>query len=119
MKGIAVNFDKCTGCATCELICSLHHYGVNNPKKSCIRVIRLPEHGQCFPIIAGPVIEKECKTKCPIIFGGKEYEQCLFCRASCPSRPLFREPGTGDPITCDLCTRCVTFCPTGALTLTK
>jgi benzoyl-CoA reductase subunit BamC len=119
MKKIAVDFDKCTGCGTCELICSLHHYGVNNPKKSRIRVVRVPERGQVFPIIAGPVVEKECKTKCPIIIKGEEYDQCLFCRASCPSRPLFHEPDTGNAITCDLCTKCITFCPTEALTLVE
>jgi benzoyl-CoA reductase subunit BamC len=117
MKKILINIDKCTGCGTCELICSLHHHGEINPKKSRVRVIRDTDKGQFFPILAGPSTDKECKTKMPVVVGGEEYDECVLCRASCPSRQLFRDPDTGEPLTCDLCTKCVTFCNSGALSL--
>ena len=46
---------------------------------------------------------------------GKEYDECGFCRAACPSRDLFKEPDTGLPLKCDMCEGeekplCVTWC---------
>jgi benzoyl-CoA reductase subunit BamC len=114
MKKILVDFNKCTGCRSCELICSLHHYKVINPKKSRIRVIRDFEKGHFYPLIAGPVADAECKTKSSFLVGGEEYDQCLLCRAICPSRPFFKDPDTGEQLTCDLCTMCVKFCNHGA-----
>jgi benzoyl-CoA reductase subunit BamC len=37
------------------------------------------------------------------IIDGKEYEECDFCRASCPSRNLFKEPDSGLSLKCDMC----------------
>ncbi len=34
---------------------------------------------------------------------GKEYDECGFCRASCPSRDAFKEPDSGLPLKCDMC----------------
>jgi benzoyl-CoA reductase subunit BamC len=37
------------------------------------------------------------------VIEGKEYDECSFCRASCPSRALFKEPDSGLPLKCDMC----------------
>lgn len=37
------------------------------------------------------------------IIDGKEYEECTFCRAACPSRDFFKEPDSGLPLKCDMC----------------
>ena len=37
------------------------------------------------------------------IIDGKEYDECGFCRAACPSRDLFKEPDSGLPLKCDMC----------------
>ncbi len=52
---------------------------------------------------------------------GKEYDECGFCRASCPSRDLFKEPDSGLPLKCDMCEgedepMCVKWCLVDALT---
>ena len=55
---------------------------------------------------------------------GKEYSECDFCRASCPSRDFFKEPDSGLPIKCDMCEDnepgekplCVQWCLNNALT---
>jgi benzoyl-CoA reductase subunit BamC len=55
---------------------------------------------------------------------GKEYDECDFCRASCPSRTLFKEPDSGLPLKCDMCEddpelkepMCVQWCLNDALT---
>jgi benzoyl-CoA reductase subunit BamC len=54
----------------------------------------------------------------------KEYDECAFCRASCPSRDLFKEPDSGLPLKCDMCESdpplekpmCVQWCIAEALT---
>jgi benzoyl-CoA reductase subunit BamC len=37
------------------------------------------------------------------VIDGKEYDECSFCRASCPSRDFFKEPDSGLPLRCDMC----------------
>ena len=37
------------------------------------------------------------------VIDGKEYDECGFCRASCPSRDFFKEPDSGLPLKCDMC----------------
>jgi len=121
MKKIKVDFSKCTGCHTCEVACSLQHIeNTINPKRSRIRVL---EVGDFFlPLIAGPYTEAECTAKGIVLIGDQEYDQCLFCRASCPVRPIFKEPDVDIPLKCDFCgeppdPQCVKWCSTDALTL--
>jgi len=55
---------------------------------------------------------------------GKEYDECDFCRASCPSRDNFKEPDSKLPLKCDMCEDdppqeeplCVKWCLADALT---
>lgn len=35
---VSVILERCVGCAICELLCSLKHEGVFNPRKSRIRL---------------------------------------------------------------------------------
>jgi len=37
------------------------------------------------------------------VIDGKEYSECDFCRASCPSRDVFKEPDSSLPLKCDMC----------------
>jgi len=122
MKEMQINHDLCTGCCTCEVVCSLKHYGVINPRKARIKILRDPLRGHFYPLIAGPYTDAACSYKTPIIIQGKAYDKCSLCRASCPERPFFKEPGTGIPLKCDMCgdppdPTCVKFCESGALTL--
>ena len=65
----------------------------------------------------------ECTGRDRYIIDGKEYEECAFCRASCPSRDVFKEPDSGLPLKCDMCGEppqpeplCVKWCMSDALT---
>jgi len=121
MERIKIDYGKCTGCRHCEVACSLHHYENEiNPQKSRIRVFI--EGERFYPVIAGPFAEAECTSKNNVIIDGQEYDECTLCRASCPSRPWFREPETGIALKCDFCgdppdPACVKWCEGGALTL--
>jgi len=128
VKTINIDADKCNGCRACEVICSAFHampkYSSNNPARSRVRVVRDPLRDIYVPLYAGEYTESECIGRDKYIIDGKEYDECGFCRASCPSRDLFREPDSGLPLKCDLCDGedeplCVKWCLVGALSVTE
>ena len=55
------------------------------------------------PVYAGEYAKAECMGRDKYVIDGKEYDECSFCRASCPSRDLFKEPDSGLPLKCDMC----------------
>jgi len=128
IKTIKIDADKCNGCRACEVICSAFHsspkYSGNNPGRSRIRVIRYPLRDIYVPVLAGEYTSAECPGRDRYVIDGKEYEECAFCRASCPSRDIFKEPDSGLPLKCDMCESdppleepvCVQWCIADALT---
>ena len=127
VKTIRINVDKCNGCRACEVICSAFHaapkYSSNNPARSRIRVIRDPVADIYVPVYAGEYSVAECAGRDKYTIDGKEYDECAFCRASCPSRDVFKEPDSGLPLKCDMCESdptqekplCVQWCLNDAL----
>lgn len=128
VKTIRIDVNKCNGCRACEIICSAFHatpkYSSNNPARSRIRVIRDPLADIFVPVYAGEYTAAECTGRDKYVIDGKEYEECAFCRASCPSRDVFKEPDSGLPLKCDMCESdptlkeplCVQWCLAKALT---
>lgn len=125
MKRLRIEHIKCTGCRDCETACSIKHYENEvNPKKSRIRVWLNEEDQKFHPVISGPTASAECTSKYDLIIEGTEYDECILCRAACPSRPWFIEPDTGIALKCDFCgdppdPNCVAACQSGALTLVE
>jgi benzoyl-CoA reductase subunit BamC len=126
VKTIKIDVDKCNGCRACEVICSAFHaspkYSSNNPARSRIRIIREPLRDIYVPVYAGEYTMAECAGRDKYTIDGKEYDECSFCRASCPSREEFKEPDSGLPLKCDMCEGedeplCVKWCLVDALTL--
>jgi benzoyl-CoA reductase subunit BamC len=124
IKTIKVDLDKCNGCRACEVICSAFHaepkYSSNNPARSRIRMIREPIRDIYVPVYAGEYAPAECMGRDNYVIDGKEYGECSFCRASCPSRDAFKEPDSGLPLKCDMCEGeekplCVEWCLNDAL----
>ena len=107
IKTIKIDADKCNGCRSCEVICSAFHatpkYSSTNPARARIQVIRYPLKDIWLPVFAGEYTPAECMGRDKYIIDGKEYSECDFCRASCPSRDLFKEPDSGLPLKCDVC----------------
>ncbi|MGA3174228.1 MAG: (4Fe-4S)-binding protein [Syntrophorhabdales bacterium] len=128
VKTIKIDLDKCNGCRACEVICSAFHanpkYSSNNPARSRIRLIREPIRDVYLPVYAGEYTPAECMGRDQYVMDGKEYEECAFCRASCPSRDAFKEPDSSLPLKCDMCEDdppqekplCVQWCLNDALT---
>jgi benzoyl-CoA reductase subunit BamC len=75
------------------------------------------------PVYAGEYAAAECTGRDKYTIDGKEYDECAFCRASCASRDLFKEPDSGLPLKCDMCESepplekpmCVQWCINDAL----
>jgi benzoyl-CoA reductase subunit BamC len=107
VKTIKVDANKCNGCRACEVICSAFHatprYSSNNPARSRIQVTSHRLRDIWLPVFAGEYAPAECMGRDKYIIDGKEYDECNFCRASCPSRDLFKEPDSGLPLKCDMC----------------
>ncbi|MFH1383163.1 MAG: (4Fe-4S)-binding protein [Chloroflexota bacterium] len=122
MPKILIDPSKCSACGVCELVCSLHHTGEANPKRSRIRVFR--EGNLILPVIAGPYTEASCNSKHIVVVDGQQVDACIFCRASCPAKGIFKEPDTEIPLKCDFCgepadPQCVKVCFCGTLTLVE
>ncbi len=110
------------------MACSAFHavprYSSNNPARARIRVVIDELNDMFVPIRAGDYTQAECNGRHIYTINGKEYSECSFCGASCPSRDFFKEPDSGLPLKCDMCEdepplsepMCVQWCQSGALT---
>ena len=107
VKRIKVDADRCNGCRGCEIVCSAFHadpkYSFINPAKSRIKVITHRLNDIWLPVFAGEYTPAECAGRDIYVIDGKEYDECAFCRASCPSRDMFKDPDSGLPLKCDMC----------------
>ena len=107
IKTIKIDADKCNGCRTCEVVCSAFHstpkFSEVNPAAARIHVITHRLDDIWLPVFAGEYTPAECSGRDKYVIDGKEYDECTFCRATCPSRNLFKDPETGLPLKCDMC----------------
>ncbi|MCD6569792.1 MAG: 4Fe-4S dicluster domain-containing protein [Deltaproteobacteria bacterium] len=132
MKGyLHVDLDKCTGCRTCEIVCSLVHTGENNPMRARIYVIRNKFGVEMRPVYCRQCARPPCAENCPTdaIHYDEEramvlidYDKCIGCKIcvqSCPFGAMKVDPVTGQVIKCDLCggdPQCVKYCIDHAIT---
>jgi Fe-S-cluster-containing hydrogenase component 2 len=100
-KMLYIEPSKCTGCRTCELVCSIKNEGMANPSLARIQVIAYKNRG-----IRVPLTCQQCEDPA--------------CSAVCPTKALTRNHGQGvvnhDKNKCIGCKVCVTACPFGAIT---
>lgn len=126
MKGLLrVDLDKCTGCRTCEMACSLEHAKEFNPLKSRIRVVRKKLQGVFVPVHCLQCTSMPCAKVCPVeaIYRDEntwavliDYDKCIGCgecARACPFGAITYDPDTKQVIKCDLCggnPKCVEYC---------
>ena len=125
--------DVCSGCRTCEAVCTLYHEGVAGSELSRLKwdkdvmdacITDIYTCKQC----AGA----ECMAVCPIgalhvdentgarVIDEKKCTGCQLCMAACPCNPPMIKYNAQKNVCfkCDLCggdPQCVKFCPMGAL----
>lgn len=120
---------RCTGCGTCEAVCSSRNGKPVAPSRSRIRVVGDEGRGKNFAIYCQQCREPFCMNACPVraVHRGKSGEvridgvrcvDCALCTMACPEAAPLKDPVTGEVRKCDLCDGqplCVAHCPEQAL----
>ena len=65
-KVLTVDYQKCTGCRLCELVCSVTHDGISNPARSRIKIVKWEDEGLYVPMICQQCEDAPCKNVCPV-----------------------------------------------------
>jgi anaerobic carbon-monoxide dehydrogenase iron sulfur subunit len=130
---ISVNPTVCTGCKTCEVACSLFHFGECNPLRSAIRIIRRERGGlvTSLPLVCQQCRQAFCIEACPahalsreggdaaLTLDEQKCSSCGNCVDACPAGCIFLDNETNLPVSCDLCSgqpQCVMLCHSNCLT---
>ncbi|MGI6066628.1 MAG: 4Fe-4S dicluster domain-containing protein [Bacillota bacterium] len=133
-KSLVINPEKCSGCRTCELICSFVHTQENNPMRSRISVFNFEKSGFSAPVVCQQCSDAACMKICPVnaisksaetgamIVDEKKCIKCKMCTIACPFGATIYDPVQDIVAKCDLCQgdpQCVKYCPSKAITYQK
>jgi len=129
-KMLLVDYEKCTGCRLCELVCSVKHTGASNPSRANVHVVKWEDEGFYLPMLCQHCLEAPCRSVCPTdaIYRDEElnrimvdYDLCIGCKAcvaACPFGAMGFDEAEKRVIKCDVCDGdplCVRFCDMKAI----
>lgn len=129
-KMLLVDQEKCTGCRTCETVCSAKHEGASNPMRSRVFVVKREQEGFMMPFMCQQCIDAPCMAACPVkALSRKEemgdvslnYDRCIGCKLCmtvCPFGGMGFDTIGKKVIKCDFCDGdpvCARFCSTKAI----
>jgi carbon-monoxide dehydrogenase iron sulfur subunit len=124
-KALYIDYEKCTGCRLCELVCAVMHDGISNPARSRIKVMKWEAEGLYVPMSCQQCEDAPCMNVCPVKAISRDeelgtvvvdYDACIGCRACvvvCPFGAMNYNPIDKKVFKCDLCDgdpQCVRFC---------
>jgi carbon-monoxide dehydrogenase iron sulfur subunit len=124
-KALYIDYQKCTGCRLCELVCAVFHDGISNPARSRIRVMKWEAEGLYIPMSCQQCQDAPCMNVCPVKAISREeqmgrilidYDACIGCRSCvsvCPFGAMSFNTIDKQVFKCDLCDgdpQCVRFC---------
>jgi Fe-S-cluster-containing hydrogenase component 2 len=117
-KALMIDYEKCTGCRLCELVCAVKHDGISNPARSRIKVMKWESEGLYVPMgcPVNAISQNEAKDRVEV-----DYDKCIGCRtcvAVCPFGAMSFNHIDRKVIKCDLCDgdpQCVRFCEVKAV----
>lgn len=130
-KFVSADFDKCTGCRVCELVCALENENVFDPKLSRIKVLpfhllvnmpmscRFCEDAPCVRSCSRKALTQSEETGV-IIVDDDKCDLCGWCIESCKHGAIFLNQDKTTVMTCNLCDgtpQCIEWCPESALSL--
>ena len=126
MKKLIADAAKCTGCGTCEEVCSQTYFKKADKLRSAIRIIEdggsyrievCDQCGDCTKMCsslavqrAGNGVVRITKDKCV---------GCLICVAECLRGFMRYHDEEPVPFKCVACGLCAKQCPSGALALSE
>jgi len=129
-KVLMIDYEKCTGCRLCEMVCSVKHEGVSNPARSRIKIVKWEWEGRYVPMGCQQCESAPCMAVCPVKAISRDeemgrveidYDVCIGCRmcvAICPFGGMGFDTLASKVIKCDFCDgdpQCVRFCEPGAI----
>jgi anaerobic carbon-monoxide dehydrogenase iron sulfur subunit len=115
MGRIDLNPPLCSGCLSCELVCSLKHYGYFDFEKSRIRVSHKEEKSEIDIFICIQCEDRSCIKACPtnaltfneeigcVDFNSELCSHCRLCEKKCMYGAVQWDYESGTPMICDLC----------------
>jgi len=132
-KQLVVKPEKCTGCRTCELVCSFGKVGAFAPAQSAVTVFLYDDAALSVPVMCQQCDEAPCVKICPVgaLERGNDgvvaYNEgkcivCRLCADACPMGNMLYSSVNRKMSKCDYCDgepKCAEFCPSGALLFTE
>ena len=129
-KKLILDPEKCVGCRTCEMVCSLRHNHGCSPTRSRVRVVTVDTQDMSMPVMCQHCETPLCQKVCPanaisrdattdaMILDTDKCLGCQMCVYACPFGALSFDPTDRTMIKCDLCEgdpECAKFCPSEAI----
>ena len=129
-RSLVANPLACTGCRTCETICSLMKTGLIMSESARLHIDRNPFEGRFAPNVCHQCSMPYCLKACPVeaigisakdglVLIDKELcNGCELCREACPYGMIVFDEMERRAYKCDFCgghPQCVKQCPMNAL----